>query len=161
MKRLPVFPISIISENLCVDNVFELLTAANEIIIQRDKNMTGINCTGKTLSPLERYVIKAPGTRRKTDSANKSQSLGPPKCGINSKINNNENHKILEKMREHIEEIEERYNNEDEHWAIETADLIVLFYELLIMENKDIDNIFDDCLPIFDYKLKSLAKNIY
>ena len=64
-------------------------------------------------------------------------------------------------MREHIEEIEERYNNEDEHWAIETADLIVLFYELLIMENKDIDNIFDDCLPRFDYKLKSLAKNIY
>jgi len=38
-------------------------------------------------------------------------------------------------MKEHIVEIEERYHNNDEHWAIETADLIVLCYELLLLEN--------------------------
>ncbi len=27
-------------------------------------------------------------------------------------------------MRNHINEIEELYNNQDEHWAIKTADLI-------------------------------------
>jgi len=63
-------------------------------------------------------------------------------------------------MKEHIGEIEERYNNNDEHWAIETADLIVLCYELLLLENKDIDDIFARCLPRFDVKLRELAKNV-
>ena len=62
-------------------------------------------------------------------------------------------------MEEHIQQIEERYNNQDEHWAIETADLIVLCYELLLMENKDIDDVFSRCLPRFDIKLKGLLKN--
>ena len=57
---------------------------------------------------------------------------------LSNKINKNDNHKILKMMKEHIEEIEERYNNNDEHWTIETADLIVLCFELLLMENKDI-----------------------
>ena len=78
---------------------------------------------------------------------------------LSNKINNNDNHKILEMMKAHIDEIEERYNNKDEHWAIETADLIVLCYELLLMGNKDIDDIFQRCLPRFDVKLKGLLKN--
>jgi len=79
---------------------------------------------------------------------------------LSSKINKNDNHKILEMMKEHIDEIEERYNNKDEHWAVETADLIVLCYELLLSENKDIDDIFKKCLPRFDVKLKRLAENV-
>ncbi len=71
-------------------------------------------------------------------------------------INKNDNRKILEMIKEHIEEIEERYNNNDDHWAIETADLIVLCYELLLLENKDIDDVFNKCLPRFDIKLKKL-----
>jgi len=63
-------------------------------------------------------------------------------------------------MKEHVIEMEERYNNNDEHWAIETADLIVLCYELLLMEDKDIDDVFNRCLPRFDVKLKKLAENI-
>lgn len=63
-------------------------------------------------------------------------------------------------MKEHILEIEGRYSNKDEHWAIETADLIVLSYELLLMENKDIDDVFNRCLPRFDVKLKRLAENV-
>jgi len=78
---------------------------------------------------------------------------------LSNKINNNDNHKILEMIKEHIDEIEERYNNKDEHWAIETADLIVLCYELLLSENKDIDDVFSRCLPRFDVKLRKLAEN--
>jgi len=78
---------------------------------------------------------------------------------LSSKINKNDKCRILEMMKAHIEEIEERYNKKDEHWAIETADLIVLCYELLIMENKDIDDVFNRCLPRFDIKLKGLLKN--
>jgi hypothetical protein len=79
---------------------------------------------------------------------------------LSNKINKNDNKKILKMMKEHIEEIEERYNNKDEHWAIETCDLIVLSYELLLLEKKDIDDIFNQCLPRFDIKLKRLAENV-
>jgi len=63
-------------------------------------------------------------------------------------------------IKEHVYEIEELYNDKNEHWAIETADLIVLCYELLIMENKDIDDVFNRCLPRFDVKLRRLAENV-
>ena len=79
---------------------------------------------------------------------------------LSNRINKNDNHKILDMMKEHIVEIEERYDNKDSHWAIETADLIVLCYELLIMENKDIDDVFNRCLPRFDVKLRRLAENV-
>jgi len=81
-------------------------------------------------------------------------------ANLSNKINKNDTRKILDMMTEHIAEIDERYTNKDEHWAIETADLIVLCYELLIMENKDIEEIFDRCLPRFDVKLKRLAENV-
>jgi phosphoribosyl-ATP pyrophosphohydrolase len=79
---------------------------------------------------------------------------------LSNKINKNDNHKILEMMKEHVEEIEELYKDGNEHWAIETADLIVLCYELLLLENKDIDDVFNRCLPRFDVKLKRLAENV-
>ena len=79
---------------------------------------------------------------------------------LSNKINHGDNLKILEMMKEHILEIEERYNNKDEHWTIETCDLIVLCYELLLLENYNIDDVFDKCLPRFDVKLGRLAKNV-
>jgi len=79
---------------------------------------------------------------------------------LSNKINKNDNCKILEMMKEHVEEIEELYNNNDEHWTIETADLIVLCYELLLLEHMDIDDVFARCLPRFDVKLNRLAENV-
>ena len=79
---------------------------------------------------------------------------------LSRKINKNDNQKMLEMMKEHIVEIEERYHNGDEHWTIETADLIVLCYELLLLNNKDIEDVFNRCLPRFDVKLKRLAEHV-
>jgi len=78
---------------------------------------------------------------------------------LSNKINKNDTRKILDLMNEHVEEIEELYNDKNEHWTIETADLIILCYELLIMEHKDIEDVFSRCLPRFDIKLKGLLKN--
>ena len=78
---------------------------------------------------------------------------------LSSKINKNDTRKILDMMKEHVIEIEELYNDKNEHWTIETADLIILCYELLIMENKDMEDVFSRCLPRFDVKLKGLLKN--
>jgi len=79
---------------------------------------------------------------------------------LSNKIDKGDNKKILELIKEHVEEIEELYNENNEHWTIETADLIVLCYELLILENKDIDEVFRKCLPRFDIKLKGLAEDV-
>jgi len=79
---------------------------------------------------------------------------------LSKKINKNDTRKILDMMKDHVVEIEELHNEKNEHWTIETADLIVLCYELLIMENKDIDDVFKRCLPRFDVKLKRLAENV-
>ncbi len=79
---------------------------------------------------------------------------------LSDKINKQDNTKILHLIKVHIKEIEELYKKSDEHWTIETADLIILCYELLILENKDIDEVFNKCLPRYDIKLKRLAENV-
>ena len=79
---------------------------------------------------------------------------------LSNKINHGNSQKTLEMMKDHIQEIEERYNNKDKHWTIETCDLIVLCYELLLIEHYDIDDVFEKCLPRFDKKLGRLAKNV-
>ena len=61
-------------------------------------------------------------------------------------------------IKEHSDEIEELYGSNNDHWAVETADLIVLCFELLIADNKDIDEVFSSCLPRFHIKLKNLLK---
>jgi len=81
------------------------------------------------------------------------------KTELSKKINKNDKQKILQMIKDHVLEIEELYNVKNEHWTIETADLIVLCYELLLMENKDIDDVFKRCLPRFDIKLKRLLEN--
>ena len=72
-------------------------------------------------------------------------------------MSNNDRKKILQMIKEHVVEIEKLYNDNNDHWAIETADLIVLCYELLLMEEKDIDVVFGTCLPRFFVKLKNLG----
>jgi len=78
---------------------------------------------------------------------------------LSKKVNNNEKKKILKMMKNHALEIEELYNENNDHWAIETADLIVLCYEMLLMEKKDVDDVFAQCLPRFDRKLKGLLEH--
>lgn len=79
---------------------------------------------------------------------------------LSMKLNDNDMDKILRMMKDHVEEITQRYHNNDDHYSIETADLIVLSFELLLANGKDIDDIFERCLPRFDKKLKKLAEEI-
>mgnify|MGYP001603494118 FL=1 len=78
---------------------------------------------------------------------------------LSDKINKQDKNKILHLIKELIKEIEELYQKSNEHWTIETADLIILCYELLILEKKNIDKVFNKCLPRYDVKLKRLAEN--
>ena len=65
--------------------------------------------------------------------------------------------KILEMMREHVDEIAILHAHSNQHWAIETADLIVLCYELLLDGQQNIDDVCTRCLPRFEKKLRHLA----
>jgi hypothetical protein len=61
-------------------------------------------------------------------------------------------------VKAHSEEIPELCFLKDDHWAIETADLIILCFELLINENKDINYVFEKGIPRFYKKLDELRK---
>ena len=78
---------------------------------------------------------------------------------LSNKINHGDNKKLLRLIKAHTKEIEELYDANNEHWTIETADLIILCYELLLLENKDIGNVFQECLPRYDKKFKELIQN--
>ncbi len=75
---------------------------------------------------------------------------------LSEQVNTNNTQKIIEMMREHINEIAAFHSCNNQHWAIETADLIVLCYELLLNEHQDIDDVCTRCLPRFEKKLRQL-----
>jgi len=78
---------------------------------------------------------------------------------LSMKVNKNDTEKILTMIRSHAFEISDLYHKNDDHYSVETADLIVLCFELLLIGKKDIDEVFFRCLPRFDKKLKQLAEN--
>lgn len=77
---------------------------------------------------------------------------------LSMKVNNNDRQKLIDMIKHHSEEIEELYQNHNDHWAIETADLIILCFELLMVDRQNIDDIFTQALPRFDKKLNLLLQ---
>lgn len=75
---------------------------------------------------------------------------------LSRKVNGEDREKIFSMINEHIEEIYTLYHERDKHWAVETGDLIILCLELLLLENKDIDEILSRCSLRFKTKLNSL-----
>lgn len=78
---------------------------------------------------------------------------------LSMKANANDLDNILTMMKDHVGEITECYHAHDDHYSIETADLIVLSFELLLVNGKDIDDVFTLCLPRFYKKLTVLEKS--
>ena len=77
---------------------------------------------------------------------------------LSSEVNGNDSQKILDMMKAHVDEITELYKQGNTHYKIETADLIVLSFELLLLDQTDIDKVFSQCLPRFYKKLNELKK---
>lgn len=66
--------------------------------------------------------------------------------------------KILELIRHHIAEIEELRNKGDKHYLIETGDLIILCFELLLDNDQSIDDVLLKCFERYENKLNNLLK---
>jgi hypothetical protein len=78
-------------------------------------------------------------------------------AGLSKRINRKAEAKILGFMEKHAKEIRELYDAKNPHWAIETADLIILCFELLALEKKDTGRVFENCLPRWK-KLERMAE---
>lgn len=68
--------------------------------------------------------------------------------------------KLLEMISSHSEEISELYFAKNPHFAVETADLLILCLELLIEEGKDIDETIALALPRFYNKLQIPTEDV-
>lgn len=66
---------------------------------------------------------------------------------------------IIGMMEHHTSEIKDLYEKNDLHFAIETGDLIILAFHLLMMEGRPLAQIMGECYGRFEKKLKSILEN--
>lgn len=80
---------------------------------------------------------------------------------MSEKVNSAYNHreKLLELAKKHILEIEQLYEENSSHADIETGDLAVLCFELILESKKDPDKILEVCFDRYEKKLKEIEKS--
>ncbi len=76
----------------------------------------------------------------------------------NRKLKNNHKKRLLELMKEHIEEIEELSKKNNKHYLTETGDLIILCFGVLLENNISIDKTLLQCFKRYEAKLPKLIK---
>ncbi|MBF0479676.1 MAG: hypothetical protein HQL26_09365 [Candidatus Omnitrophica bacterium] len=74
----------------------------------------------------------------------------------NGKVSGGHQGKLLELMRHHIDEIEELAQAGNQHFLIETGDLLVLCFELLLENKADVNDVLGECFGRYERKLNSL-----
>ena len=77
----------------------------------------------------------------------------------NKKVGKEHNERLFELIRHHVEEIKELYDADDKHFLVETGDLAVLCFELMLEHEGSIDDIMLKCFDRYDEKLKKLMKD--
>ncbi|MCM8816894.1 MAG: hypothetical protein NC913_05215 [Candidatus Omnitrophica bacterium] len=76
---------------------------------------------------------------------------------LSSRVNaENHREKLLHLARKHIDEIEQLYIKNNPHADIETGDLAVLCFELILESGKNLDEILENCFLRYERKLKQL-----
>lgn len=67
---------------------------------------------------------------------------------------------LLELMRKHVKEISSLYRNKDKHYLVETGDLIILCFEMLLEKRIAPDPLMAVCYRRYRRKLTQLLKDI-
>lgn len=78
---------------------------------------------------------------------------------LNRLLNKDHAQALLAMMEEHVDEIKELRDKKDEHYLIETGDLIVLCLELIKEAKQSPDAVLCKCYPRFHKKLSQLIKD--
>jgi len=68
--------------------------------------------------------------------------------------------RLLELMTEHVEEIKELQGWNDKHFLVETGDLVMLCFELLLEAGASINDIMEKCSERYEKKLSGLIEEI-
>ena len=76
----------------------------------------------------------------------------------NKKLDKNHQSRLFELMDEHVEEIKELAEKKDKHFLVETGDLIMLCFEVLIENGVSVDEILLKCFNRFETKLPRLLE---
>jgi len=81
---------------------------------------------------------------------------------LSSQVNANDGQehkqKLLSLMKSHMVEIEQLSDHADEHFLVETGDLIILCLEMLLEHRQSIDAMLTKCFLRYENKLNSLMK---
>jgi len=64
----------------------------------------------------------------------------------------------LESIKEHADEINQLFSANNEHWAVETGDLMIHCMKMLLMHGFDLNEMFDKCCKRFENKIYKLIK---
>lgn len=80
---------------------------------------------------------------------------------MSKQVNSSYNHrkKLLDLAKKHIAEIQQLYKENSSHADIETGDLAVLCFELILESKKDLDKIIETCFDRYEKKLKEIEKS--
>lgn len=77
---------------------------------------------------------------------------------FNARVGKPHQKRLLELIRKHIDEIEGLVAEKDPHYLIETGDLLILCFELLLEGGADIDEVVEKCFGRYERKLNELIQ---
>ena len=92
----------------------------------------------------------------KKDSLERIKKIHKVSKLLNRKLKDNHKRRLLELMKEHVEEIEELSKKHNRHYLTETGDLIILCFELLLEDGVSIDKTLLRCFKRYETKLPRL-----
>lgn len=78
----------------------------------------------------------------------------------NRKIGNRHAARLLQLIKEHAKEINQLYRKGDKHFLVETGDLVILCFEVLLEHGVSIDKVLVHCFKRYEKKLPLLMKRI-
>lgn len=79
---------------------------------------------------------------------------------LNKLLKKNHTRVLLDLMQAHVKEIKQRYARGDKHFIIETGDLLILCFELIIEARHTPDIILSKCYRRYNKKLPELIRGL-
>ncbi len=76
----------------------------------------------------------------------------------NKNLGNDHTLRLIELAQEHTEEIRQLFQDKNDHYLIETGDLVILCLEVLLENNKSIDEVLTRCFQRYEKKLPELLR---
>jgi len=94
------------------------------------------------------------------EAAKRLEAIHKLSQDYNRKLKTNHRKRLMELMKEHVDEISKLCRKNNLHYLTETGDLIILCIELLLEEGVSIDEMLLKCFNRYETKLPKLAKGV-